>query len=702
MNKMMVMILLLALGCIVVPSAQAANILSDPGFEDMVVTGYWKPATFDESTGWFRFAWGGDVTNTWVTDGGGNNDFSYSVHPNHPELNPDDQAMKNRWANTGLGQIVDGIVVGQTYTFSLDCYHATTHPSKVDLEIRVVWHDAEDTWLPPEGGGDAAIEVAHYYPADNPLDTWVTISGDMVAPATATSVRFIVLSTNDKGDGNGGYTYYDNAVVDGPRVRAYDPQPQDGEALLGVLPTEVMWGVEVPTGDSFDYDVYWSIDDPNVLNFTKIGSGSGTGPSVDLTQVVTTEMDHDYYWYVDVNDVTIGGFSSGTVWTFDTFNPPSASIDNQPLSQNLWQDGGGTASLFVEASASGKAGTTATWISTPSAGVTFDPPTSTLADPNVTVNFATVAVPTTYELMVSADDGSADANDVIYVNVIPNGYDGLTALYEFESDAADSIGGHDGTLVGGALVDTVDAKVGSGSLLCSTLDDYVEVLDSGVADPNWAAEPGAPDEVVAKWADFTITNQFTVSAWVKAEEWTTSWQQIVTKDDGWALQRNGADPTSVSMFRVGRGTDTDPRGEVTARDTDEIQITLTDGNWHQLVGTFDGLAVRLYVDGFLEGIVENSSYLNSLPLGGGYLQIGDRGIMRIDQVRLHDIALTDSMVWDQFVADGGTNSCRQQYLATDLNEDCSTDLKDFALIAADWLLCSDQTDPSCSVVIPLP
>jgi len=97
------------------------------------------------------------------------------------------------------------------------------------------------------------------------------------------------------------------------------------------------------------------------------------------------------------------------------------------------------------------------------------------------------------------------------------------------------------------------------------------------------------------------TNQVTVSTWIKVEpgQFNQNWQPIISKGDAYAIFRNGPD-SSNAMFRIGAGSATNPGPEVPARDNDAVNIVLDDGQWHQIVGTFDGLAVRIYVDGILE------------------------------------------------------------------------------------------------------
>jgi len=221
----------------------------------------------------------------------------------------------------------------------------------------------------------------------------------------------------------------------------------------------------------------------------------------------------------------------------------------------------------------------------------------------------------------------------------------------------------------------------------------MHIADSGVAEPNWT--PGPDYNISATWADVQTTNQLTASAWIKVEPGEFAYMYVSPLVKGEAYAYNRYIETSNMGFNVGSWSTNDERDPVITWDNDAISITLDDGTWHHLAGTYDGAAVRIYVDGILEGETFDDTYLDSMPIGGGYLQIANGLNGRIDQVRIHDIALSDEMILAQFVADGGSNSCRQQYLDTDFDQDCYVGLSDFAIFAIDWLECSDVTDSSC-------
>ena len=75
----------------------------------------------------------------------------------------------------------------------------------------------------------------------------------------------------------------------------------------------------------------------------------------------------------------------------------------------------------------------------------------------------------------------------------------------------------------------------------------------------------------------------------------------------------------------------------------------------------------------------------------------------IDEVKIFDAAVpwwadhdnTPGVV-EMYRAEGGGTNCAGQYAAGDLNQDCYVTLVDFAIMAADWVLCNDAANPDCN------
>ncbi len=141
--------------------------------------------------------------------------------------------------------------------------------------------------------------------------------------------------------------------------------------------------------------------------------------------------------------------------------------------------------------------------------------------------------------------------------------------------AIDSSGNaHNGTLLGDtSWVDGIDGA----ALVFDGDGDYVDI---------------------GKDQSFDITNQITVSAWIKVSAFDREWQTIVAKGDrAWRLQRNWGESTlqfSCSGLVV-PGTDW---GTIFGN-TD-----VNDGHWHHVAGVYDQEKIYLYIDGNLDASAE--------------------------------------------------------------------------------------------------
>jgi len=195
----------------------------------------------------------------------------------------------------------------------------------------------------------------------------------------------------------------------------------------------------------------------------------------------------------------------------------------------------------------------------------------------------------------------------------------LVAHWKFDDGtgniAADSSGnGHNGTLLG----DTswVDGIVG-GALAFDGDGDYVDI---------------------GKDPSFDITQQITISAWIKVNAFDREWQAIVAKGDrAWRLQRNWGESTLefACSGLVVPGTNW---GQIYGT-TD-----VNDGHWHHVAGVYDEEKLYLYIDGSLDASAEAPGKIrvNDEPVYiGENSQTPNRfwnGL--IDDVRIYSYALS--------------------------------------------------------------
>jgi len=155
---------------------------------------------------------------------------------------------------------------------------------------------------------------------------------------------------------------------------------------------------------------------------------------------------------------------------------------------------------------------------------------------------------------------------------------------------------------------------------------------------------GVNDHVlVPHSADLEPAKAITVSAWVRLESFSTVWPPIVAKpgtNGGYNLHYN--ESRGPYFHSVHEGT-----GFVATPTPIHVNYPL----WHLLTATFDGSAVRLYVDGVLW--TYNLAYPGDMILSGATLQIGsliypgqaDRFFHgAIDDVRIYDYARNASVI----------------------------------------------------------
>jgi outer membrane lipoprotein-sorting protein len=211
-------------------------------------------------------------------------------------------------------------------------------------------------------------------------------------------------------------------------------------------------------------------------------------------------------------------------------------------------------------------------------------------------------------------DGSVAAGDVWSFNT--GGLVGWWKLDEGSGNTAADAGdkGLDGSLVG----DTswVDGIV-DGALVFDGDGDYVDL---------------------GKDPAFDITQQITVSAWIKVNAFDKKWQSIVTKgDSAWRLQRDRGN-NALQFACSGLVVPGNRWGSIYGT------ADVNDGQWHHAVGTYNGSQICLYVDGKLD---VSSTASGTIKINDQPVYIGENSERPerfwnglIDDVRLYSYVLT--------------------------------------------------------------
>jgi hypothetical protein len=210
---------------------------------------------------------------------------------------------------------------------------------------------------------------------------------------------------------------------------------------------------------------------------------------------------------------------------------------------------------------------------------------------------------------------------------------GLVSHYKFDGDANDSVGGNDGTEVGGP---TYTAGLHNQAINLDGNDDYVDCGND---------------------SSFEITSSITLSALIKGT-FNSAWDPIIAKGFDWMLSRGTGD--EAIFFCIG---------------VDSLSGTtnINDDQWHHVAAVYNGSKMDLYVDGQLDVSKSASGSLyvstTNVYIGGSPSQ-SFNGL--IDDVLIYSRALSEEEI-------------QELACLIDLNIDGSVNFKDFAVLADNWL-----------------
>jgi hypothetical protein len=188
--------------------------------------------------------------------------------------------------------------------------------------------------------------------------------------------------------------------------------------------------------------------------------------------------------------------------------------------------------------------------------------------------------------------------------------------------AADSSGnGHNATFRGSPKWQPSGGKIG-GALALSGNEDCLEVAGESA---------------------FDATAGVTVAAWIQPSALNKAWQAIVTKGEGaWRIQRNNETDTVEFACTGVHVPDNNPYGSLLGNKA------ITIGQWHYVVGTYDGKKMALYVDGVLD--VSQDAW-GPIGVDDNPVLIGENGQIAnrfwsglIDDVRVYNFGLSEAQV----------------------------------------------------------
>jgi hypothetical protein len=175
-----------------------------------------------------------------------------------------------------------------------------------------------------------------------------------------------------------------------------------------------------------------------------------------------------------------------------------------------------------------------------------------------------------------------------------------------------------------------------------------------IGNPQWRPEAGKVNGAlifcgkgtyidIGRDSDFDITDQITVSAWIKVNKFDQEWQAVIAKGDtAWRLQRNQNEDSlefACSGLKIPSGV---PWGNLLGK------RSVNDGQWHHVAGIYDGTKMYLIIDGDVDASQPASGRINKnnapVYIGNNAEQNARFWNGLIDDVRVYNYALTKEEV----------------------------------------------------------
>jgi hypothetical protein len=305
---------------------------------------------------------------------------------------------------------------------------------------------------------------------------------------------------------------------------------------------------------------------------------------------------------------------ASAVVTADT-TPPTVSVTAPAAGATV------SASTSVTASASDDVAVTGVQFKLDGANLGSE---DTVAPYSVTWDTST-ATNGAHTLTAVARDGAANSTTsasvgVTVSNTAPPPPTGLVASYNFDAGSGTVLADRSGTNNNGTIANGTWSATGhSGSAVSfNGTNAMVSIPDSNSLD---------------------LTTGMTLEAWVRPSALGTAWRTVIFKEQpggfAYTLYANQDTTRPVSQVFIG--------GEVNAVGTAALALN----TWTHLAATFDGLGVKLYVNGVL---VRSAAVVGAIPVTTGALRLGGNSIWGerfaglMDDVRIYNRALTAAQV----------------------------------------------------------
>lgn len=215
-------------------------------------------------------------------------------------------------------------------------------------------------------------------------------------------------------------------------------------------------------------------------------------------------------------------------------------------------------------------------------------------------------------------------------------------LFSSSRGSAVVLGAQDQTFLSDGLVAywKIDEHSGTAELSDSSGNEKSLAMN-GFVEGNWVGgkygsglDFDGSTTYLSRTDTFGLTNQLTYSAWVKTTDTTDT--NIMGANDSGLVGFRFLNFSSGAIFQVVANGDST---------TVNSNITIRDGEWHHLVGTYDGIEQKIYIDGVLRnssGKTGNIQNINTYAIGG----LGETAqfLGSIDEVRIYTRALSAAEV----------------------------------------------------------
>ncbi|MBE0537988.1 MAG: hypothetical protein IH624_20190 [Phycisphaerae bacterium] len=452
----------------------------------------------------------------------------------------------------------------------------------------------------------------------------------------------------------------------------YSPVPRDTFEKIST-DTTISWQVDPELVDPV-FTVYFGTD-PNVtLNNSITGV---TAAELDPVTILGSPLADDttYYWSVNIaGDPQDPNSFAGAAWSFTTA-PAVPVITQEP--DDVWSEAGKSAVFYFGAEVIGHPEQILAfqWYHEPN-----DLPTVALADGDgvsgansdtLTLTNLDAADVGQYYCIATGDAGSVESRRVS-LQLIE-----LLGHWPLDGDAADISGYDNDGIARGEAFGFDDGILGQAANF-----DNLGLFEI----PN----PAHFDQA---------NGSITVYCWVKSGG-TGDWEPFVAKfgenAQGWQLRKRAV--SAIHTFTL-RGTSGDD-------DPTPAAPNLFDNQWHQVVGTFDGVTRRIYMDGreILSFADAGEIAPTSAPvsIGGRITDTGEYQAFfngMIDDVRIYKGPMPPLMVAQLYTQASGLEICASA-IPGDLSgpmgvPDCIINLYDLAALASNWLHCTNVDVTRC-------